>query len=74
MTNINEQGFIAQRLQHILTALEYTRATIGRQPNSVADHPGYVEIHGGRAFQSVAYLDLAIEAAKDIRRITNAED
>lgn len=67
------KGFNTQRLDKIFTALEYTRATIGcNPPNSI--NPGYVEIHGGRAYQSKAHLDVAIQALKELRAITNEDD
>ncbi|AEC53200.1 hypothetical protein SCRM01_254 [Synechococcus phage S-CRM01] len=74
MTDTNPKGFMTQRLERILTALEYTRATIGCNPPPAAFHADYVEIHGGRAHQSKAYLDAAIKALKELRAITNEAD
>lgn len=68
------KGFTAQRLDRIFTALEYTRATIGTNPQRSTEHPDYVEIHGGRAFQSNAYLDVALKALQELRAITNEAD
>ena len=68
------KGFTTQRLERIRTALEYTRATIGCNPRNSTVSPGYVEIHGGRAYQSKAYLDAAIQALKELRAITNETD
>lgn len=70
----NTKGFTSQRLDSIFTALEYTRATIGTNPQRSTEHPDYVEIHGGRAYQSKAYLDEAIRALKELRAITNEAD
>lgn len=66
MTNIT-----AEKFNDIWNALEYTRATIGRNPSVSTTNPDYVEIHRGRACQSYGYLDAALKALKELREIVN---
>jgi hypothetical protein len=48
-----------QELDRIWTALDYTRATIGRGNAFDTSQPDWVRVHKGRAFQASSYLETA---------------
>jgi hypothetical protein len=63
-TTINKQ-----QLDKLWNALEYTRATISPRGNFESkEHPGWVEIHKGRAFQSESFLTDAIDLVNQLKK------
>lgn len=56
-----------EQLNELWTAIEYTRGTIGSLPQRSTEKPEYVYIHGGRAHQSMAYLNEAQELINQLK-------
>ena len=66
---MTETTITKQQLDKLWTALEYTRATIG--PGGYCEskeHPGWVEIHKGRAHQSDVFLNAAIDLVNQLKK------
>ena len=60
-----------QQLDKLWNALEYTRATISPSGNFESkEHPGWVEIHKGRAHQSESFLNDAIDLVNQLKKRT----
>jgi hypothetical protein len=56
-----QTAFTKENLDTLWNAIEYTRGTIPTFPERSTEKPGWVYIHGGRAHQSRASLDKAIQ-------------
>jgi hypothetical protein len=69
---MTETTITKQQLDKLWNALEYTRATISPSGNFESkEHPGWVEIHKGRAFQSNNYLSGAIDLVNQLKKELN---
>lgn len=69
MTETKNTTITKEELDRLWNALEYTRATISPSGNFKSkENPGWVEIHGGRAHQSEAFLIQAIDFIKEKQR------
>lgn len=69
MTDSQEITITKQQLDNLWNALEYTRATISPSGNFESkEHPGWVEIHKGRAHQSEVFLNDAIDFVNQLKR------
>jgi hypothetical protein len=60
-----------EQLNQLWNALEYTRGTIGSGCLFETSKPDWVEVHKGRAFQSRAFLDQAIDLVNQLKRECN---
>lgn len=68
MTDSQEITITKQQLDNLWNALEYTRATISPSGNFESkEHPGWVEIHKGRAHQSEVFLNDAIDFVNQLK-------
>lgn len=64
-----ETTITKEQLDKLWNALEYTRATISPSGNFKSkENPGWVEIHGGRAFQSESFLNSAIDLVNKLKK------
>ena len=64
-----------QQLDKLWNALEYTRETISPSGNFESkEHPGWVEIHKGRAHQSESFLNDAIDLVNQLKKRTETTD
>lgn len=69
---MTETTITKQQLDRLWNALEYTRATISPSGNFESkEHPGWVEIHKGRAFQSKSFLSAAIDLVEQLKKELN---
>lgn len=63
-----------QEINQLLTAIDYTLATISSNPVKSTEKPGWVHIHGGRAYQSLAYLDQAKTILNEIKKSKDSNE
>ena len=69
MTETKNTTITKEELDRLWNALEYTRATISPSGNFKSkENPGWVEIHGGRAHQSEAFLNNAIDLVNQLKK------
>jgi hypothetical protein len=57
-----------EQLDELWNAIEYTRGTISHFPERSAEKPDWVLVHHGRASQSRAFLNKAIEIVNQLKR------
>lgn len=70
MTDDSRKTTITEKqLNDLWNALEYTRATISPRGNfDSKEHPGWVEIHKDRAFQSESFLTDTINLVNQLKK------
>ena len=70
--HLKETTITKEDLDCLWTAFKYTRATIGPGGFFQSDErPDWVEIHRGRAHQSSAYLNRALEIVNRLKKELN---
>jgi hypothetical protein len=70
--SIKEITITKENLDRLWNALEYTRATISPGNHFPSkQNPDWVEIHKGRAHQSNAYLEQAINIVNQLKKELN---
>lgn len=66
---MSETSITLEQLDELWNAIEYTRGTIGTGAFLQSDErPDRIEIHRGRAHQSNAFLNQALEIINQLKR------